>query len=760
MEPKPSNCCKKHSHDHKKEEDHEHGYNHEEHGHDHGHDHDHAPKEPQNISLNSTVDAKQETTLKVSGMDCADEVEALEQVFRPAKGVREIRVNLMGGTLTVKHDDSLDTDALIRLVAKAGLKASANTSGPDTGDSGKLGRQIAVGISGVLTGVGLVLNWTHAQPEWIADGFFGIAIVAGAWFIVPKAFRAVSRLALDMNVLMSVAVVGALIVNQWSEGAAVTFLFSLSELLEAYSLARARKAVKALMKLTPETALIKKGDGVEEVPVEQVEIGTTIIVKSGQRIPLDGKISSGESTVDQAPITGESMPVAKKTNDEVFGGTINGSGSLEIQTTKKHSDTVIARIIHLVEEAQSTKAPSQRFVDQFARYYTPAVMVAALLVAIAPPLLFHLAWATWFYRGLVLLVIGCPCALVISTPVSVVSGLTAMARRGVLIKGGAVLESVGKLRALAVDKTGTITEGKPKVSQVLKWKEQEEDAIIRIAASVDCHSEHPLAQAVVVFAEGKNIRFSRAEGYQSLSGRGAEGTVEGHRYFVGNHRFVHELGICSPELEEQLHKIEGDAQSVVIVGHRPHDGCQGEVLGVLAVGDTLRANAKDAIALLHKIGINPVIMLSGDNQRTASAIAEKAGIDEAHGDLLPDQKIEFVKKLVSSKGYVGMIGDGVNDAPAMAAATVGIAMGAAGTDTAIETADMALMQDDLTKVAEAIQLGRRTVNIIKFNIAFALGLKAIFLVLAVCGYASLWLAIAADTGATLLVIMNALRLLK
>lgn len=743
-------------------DDHKHSHEHShEHGHDcKGHAHDHAEKVPDNISLNTEVEAKQETVLKVSGMDCADEVEAIEQVFRSVKGAREIRVNLMGGTLTVKHDDTLNTEALIKFVAKAGLKASANTKGGDAAESGKLGRQIAVGISGVCTGIGLVLDWTHVKPELIAEGFFGVAIIAGAWFIVPKAIRAVSRFALDMNVLMTVAVTGALIVNQWSEGAAVTFLFSLSELLEAYSLARARKAVKALMKLTPETALVKKGETTEEVPVEQVEIGSIILVKSGQRIPLDGKVLKGESTVDQAPITGESMPVSKKTNDEVFGGTINGAGSLEVETSKKHSDTVISRIIHLVEEAQSKKAPSQRFVDQFARYYTPAVMVAAILVAVIPPLVWDSAWATWFYRGLVLLVIGCPCALVISTPVSVVSGLTAMARRGVLIKGGAVLEAVGKLRALAVDKTGTITEGKPKVGKTIKWKEQNEEAIIRIAASIDSHSDHPLAQAVVSCANERKISFSRSEGYQSLSGRGAEGSIEGHRYFVGNHRLVHELGICSPELEAELGKIEEDAQSVVVVGHRPHDGCKGEVLGVLAVGDTLRANAKDAIKRLHEIGVNPVVMLSGDNQRTASAIAEKAGIDEAHGDLLPDQKIDFVKKLVASKAFVGMIGDGVNDAPAMAAASVGIAMGAAGTDTAIETADMALMQDDLSKVAEAIELGRRTVGVIKFNIAFALGLKAIFLALAVFGYASLWLAIAADTGATLLVIANALRLLK
>jgi Cd2+/Zn2+-exporting ATPase len=369
-------------------------------------------------------------------------------------------------------------------------------------------------------------------------------------------------------------------------------------------------------------------------------------------------------------------------------------------------------------------------------------------------------WLTWFYRGLVLLVIACPCALVISTPVSVVSGLTAMARRGVLIKGGAVLEAVGKLRALAVDKTGTITEGQPRVTKVVPLNSRTEADILRIAAAIDTHSEHPLAQAVVAYATGKGIEFPRSESYQSKSGRGAEGSVDGHPYFVGNHRFTHDLGVCTPEIEQQLAAIEADAQSVVVVGHKPHADCQGEVLGILAVGDAIRANAAEAIAALHRAGIRKIVMLSGDNQRTATAIAQKAGIDEAHGDLLPDQKIERVKAMLSEWQYVGMIGDGVNDAPAMAAASVGIAMGGAGTDTAIETADMALMQDDLSKVAEAIALGRRTLHIIQFNIAFALVLKAVFLVLALLGHASLWLAILADTGATLLVIANALRLLR
>lgn len=738
---------------------HEHEHHHAEEEQECCGDHDHGKPTKESAVLNEDAAGNIQTTLRVAGMDCADEVEALEQVFRPIKGVREVRVNLMGGKVTLFHDESVTPEQLIGAVASTGMKAARD--GDDAADleGAKRMRQISVAISGAFTGLGLLAHWMKFAPVIVADVAFGIAIIAGGWFVVPKAWRALQRFSLDMNVLMTFAVVGALAIHEWSEGAAVTFLFALSEALEAFSLARARKAVQSLMKLTPETALLKDGADFREVPVEQVSVGATIAVKSGSRVPLDGVVTVGESAINQAPITGESMPVEKKPGDTVFAGTINGAGSLEIRTTKAYMDTTIAKIIHLVEEAQSQKAPSQRFVDVFARYYTPSVMVAALLVMVASPLLFDGAWLTWFYRGLVLLVIACPCALVISTPVSVVSGLTAMARRGVLIKGGAVLEAVGKLRALAVDKTGTITEGKPRVTKVIAVNSKDEAEIVRIAAAIDTHSEHPLAQAVIAYANEKRVTFPRSENYRAQNGRGAEATIEGHEYFVGNHRFTHELAVCSPDIEQHLAEIEADAQSVVVVGHKPHAGCQGEVLGILAVGDAIRANAPEAIAALHRAGITKIVMLSGDNQRTASAIAKKAGIDEAHGDLLPDQKIERVKALLATERYVGMIGDGVNDAPAMAAASVGIAMGGAGTDTAIETADMALMQDDLSKVAEAITIGRRTVRIIQFNIAFALALKAIFLILAILGHASLWLAILADTGATLLVIANALRLL-
>jgi len=710
-------------------------------------------------NLNPAAAGHTQTTLRVEGMDCADEVAALEQVFRRLKGVRSMRVNLMGGTAILIHDESVTPRQLIDAVASTGMKATREGTGAVDLDRLTRARRVSVAISGGFTGVGLLAQWMNFPPL-LADGAFLIAIVAGGWFIVPKAWRAVRRLALDMNVLMTAAVIGALAIHEWSEGAAVAFLFGLSELLEAASLARARKAVRALMELAPETALLKEGTGYSEVPVDQVPVGATIAVRSGSRVPLDGRVIDGASEVNQAPITGESMPVEKRPGDLVFGGSINGSGSLEICTTKLHTETMIAKIIHLVEEAQSQKAPSQRFVDVFARYYTPAVMLVALLAMLLPPMLWHADWPTWFYRGLVLLVIACPCALVISTPVSVVSGLTAMARRGVLIKGGAVLEALGKLRTLAMDKTGTLTEGRPRVTNVIDLASVGENEILRIAAAIDTHSEHPVARAVVAHAEEQGIAFPRSENYQALHGRGAEGTLQDHPYFVGNHRLAHELAVCTPAIERQLAEIEAGAQSVVVVGHKPHAGCPGGALGIIAVGDALRANAPEAIKAMRRAGITKIVMLSGDNQRTASAIAARAGITEAYGDLLPDQKIGHVKALLDSDQHVGMIGDGVNDAPAMAIAGVGIAMGNGGTDAAIETADMALMQDDLGKVAEALLLGRRTLRTIQFNIAFALAVKFVFLVLAMIGHASLWLAILADTGATLLVILNALRLLK
>jgi Cd2+/Zn2+-exporting ATPase len=640
-------------------------------------------------------------------------------------------------------------------VSEAADEACCDHCGRDHGSN--QAESISLVGSGLLAGSALITN--HWGSEGLVAGLSIAAMAAGGWFLVPKAWKAIRRMRPDINLLVVIAAIGASVIGEWVEAAAVVFLFGVAEWLEGWADRRARRATEALLKLAPKVALVKRNERFIEVPVDQVALGETVATKSGMSIPLDGEVITGESAVNQAPITGESVPVDKKPGDMVFAGTINGEGSLEIKVTKTTGDTTLARIIRLVAEAQEQKAPTQRFVDVFARYYTPAVTAIAVLVFLVPPLLMDGDWNTWLYRACVLLIIACPCALVISTPVSIVAGLTALAKRGVLVKGGAHLETIGRLKGLAVDKTGTITEGKPKVQGVELVSAPTEAEVLRIAAAIDDHSAHPLAEAVVAYANEKKVSFHRAQSYQNRSGRGAEGVVEGHPYFVGNHRFAHELGVCSDEIERRLAAIEVKGQSVVVVGHRPHEGCKGEVLGVIAIGDTLRSDAKDSIAALHAAGVEQVIMLSGDNQRTADYIARQVGIDEARGDLLPDDKVAAVKALREKHGVVGMVGDGVNDAPAMATANIGIAMGVAGTDAAIETADIALMKDDLSKIAETIRLGRRTMGIIRFNIIFALVLKAIFLLLTLIGHASLWLAILADTGATLLVIANALRLL-
>lgn len=585
-------------------------------------------------------------------------------------------------------------------------------------------------------------------------------MIAGGWFLLPKAWRAILCLRPDINLLVVIAAIGASIIGEWVEAATVVFLFGVAEWLEGWANRRAHRAIEALLEIAPKIATVKRGDQFADVPVENVQVGETVAVKSGMNIPLDGEVLAGESTVNQAPITGESVPVDKKRGDTVFAGTINGAGSLEIRVTKKAEDTTLARIIRLVEEAQEQQAPTQRFVDVFARYYTPAVTLIALLVFLIPPLFLGGDWSQWLYRACVLLIIACPCALVIATPVSIVAGLTALAKRGVLVKGGTHLEAIGKLRVLAMDKTGTITEGKPQVQDVDVVVPDSDIEILQVAAAIDAHSSHPLAKAIIAYAASRHIEYQRAENYQARSGRGAEGVINGHPYFIGNHRFAHELGVCSEDIEHRISSNVSKGLSVVVVGQRPHNQSPGRVLGLISVGDTVRPNAARAVRSLHEAGIKVVVMLSGDNQRTADAVAKKVGIDEARGDLLPEDKVEAVKTLRAKHGSVGMVGDGVNDAPAMATATVGIAMGAAGTDAAIETSDIALMKDDLGKIVEAVLIGRRTLGIIRFNISFALGLKALFLGLTLAGYASLWLAILADTGATLLVVANALRLLR
>jgi len=614
-------------------------------------------------------------------------------------------------------------------------------------------------LSGAFTGLGLALHLLRA-PEVAQIAAFCVAVVTGGWTIAPLAVAAARRFAPDMNLLMSIAVVGAMVIGAWSEAATVTFLFSLAELLESYSVARARRAIGHLMQLAPDTALVRHGDALTLTPVGDVRVGDVVAIKPGARIPMDGAVVAGESRVNQAPITGESVSVEKTTGSDVFAGSINERGSLDVRVTRLAADSTLARMTRLIEEAQRQKAPAQRFVDSFARWYTPAVMVLAVVLAVLPPLLLGHTWGESFYRALVALVIACPCALVIATPVTVVSALTAAARNGILVKGGAVLESLGRLRVIALDKTGTVTVGRPQVSETVSLNSVAPAELLRVAAALEAHSEHPIARAILQHAEGAGVRSARADTFQSITGRGVEGVIGDHHYFAGNHQLVEEMAVCSAETERRIEEIERRSLTAVVVGHRPHAHCKGEVLGVIAIGDTVRPQAASAMQKLRDTGVRRIVMLTGDNRATANAIAAQAGIAEVEAELLPEQKVERIRELMRSEKHVGMVGDGINDAPALATASVGISMGGAGTDAALEAADVVLMSDDLGKLSEAIALGRRAEGVIRANIAFSILLKLVFLGLAAAGVATMWMAVLADMGVTMLVIANALRMLR
>lgn len=724
------------------------------------HDHccDHSHSELTSAEKVKANDGEIVTTFKVSNMDCADEIKAIN-VALEVSGIRQIQANLMSSTVQIIHSNNVTVDFLKKRIETTVVRVTSEKD-LDSTMSANRKRMLLVAASGVFLSIGLVIPLFSAEGYFDEVSFF-LSIGIGGVLVFPKAFAALKRKTLDMNVLMALAVTGAICIQQYSEASAVVFLFSLSELLESLSVQRARRAIQELLKITPQYANVLNTDGsVEAVKVEEIQISQNIRIRAGESIPLDGIVKAGESSVNQAPLTGESLPVLKKIGEKVFAGTINQEGSLDVQVTKVFNDSKISQVIKLVEEAQSQRAVSQKFVDRFAEIYTPAVLALAVLTFIIPPLLFDGVWFDWLYKSLVLLVIACPCALVISTPVSIVSGLTALARKGVLVKGGAILETLGKIQALAVDKTGTLTEGKPKVAEVVKLNSFVEKQILQIAASLENHSTHPLAEAILNRAKDQNISIQKTRDFKNISGRGIEAVIDGHIYFLGNHKFAHETGVCTPELEKILQSFEERSLSVIVVGHKPHEKCDGEVLGVIALGDQVRSEAKSSLLKIKSTGVNKIVMLSGDNQKTASAIGLTVGVDESFGDLLPEDKVRKIDELKNQYGIVAMIGDGINDAPAMAKSSMGIAMGFVGSDTAIETADMILMTDDLSHVALGIKAGARTLRIIKFNIFFALVTKAIFLILTFFGYTNLWIAVAADTGAALFVIMNSLRLLN
>jgi len=614
-------------------------------------------------------------------------------------------------------------------------------------------RDLTLAISGFFLVAAFVLSWLGFSTPY-AVAAYAMAILVGG-FPVAKSGLAALRVAhiLDINALMTIAVVGAMFLGEWAEGAIVVFLFSLGNALETHTMERARRSIRSLMDLSPRRALLIRGDSEEWVAVDELSVGDVILVKPGARIPMDGVVVEGSSAVNQAPITGESVPVEVSEGDDVFAGTINGQGALKIRVTRLAQDNTISRIIQMVEEAQASKAQAQRFIDRFARYYTPSVITLAVGLGVIPPLFFGAPWAEWIRRGLVLLVISCPCALVISTPVSIVSAIGSAVKSGVLIKGGAYLEEAAKLKAIAFDKTGTLTLGEPRVVEIIPLHGRGEDEVLSIAASLESQSEHPLAQAIVEEAERRGIDFSPMRNFRAVVGKGAMAELAGKTWYVGNRELFDGYIAIPPEVDRHITEVENRGQTAILVGNRD------ELYGVLGIADKVRPESRSVLRALRELGIAQTVMLTGDNEAIARIIAAQTGIDQYRAKLLPQDKVEAIRDLRRTYEHVAMVGDGVNDAPALAAASLGVAMGAIGTDTALETADIALMGDALFKLPYLVQLGRKTVRLIRQNVALSLIVKLIFILLAVPGFATLWMAVFADTGISLIVTLNGMRAL-
>ena len=707
-------------------------------------------------------DLHAESTFRIEGMDCREEVAILERRFKNLVGLEDFSADLIGQRLHVKYDAArISTAAIADAVADTGMRAWLDHEEPVVGSDRQMRiRQALVWTSGVALAIGMALQFAGVDRGPAEAGhdvvlaLFIVALATGAGATARKAWIAARTGALDINVLMIVAGGGAALIGQWSEAATVVFLFSLAQALEARTLDRARNAIRALIDLTPADALVRDAAGERRIPVDAVAIGSVMVIRPGEKIPLDGEVVAGQSAVNQAPVTGESLPAEKAPGDGVFAGTINGRGVLDVRVTRLRRDTTLARIIHLVERAQAQRAPAQTLVERFARVYTPAVVVLAVAVATLPPLLLQADWHAWLYRALVLLVVACPCALVISTPVSIVAALAGAARKGVLIKGGRHLENTSRVRCVAFDKTGTLTRGTPEVVDLVALNGATAETILALAAAVEQRSTHPIAQAILDYAKAGGITAAPADDVSALPGKGAEGRVAGARVLLGNHRLFEEQGLCSPAFHDRLADMEARGRTAVLVAR------DGRTIGIIAVADRPRDHAKDAVDLLRAQGIPHIVMLTGDSRGTAQAIAAEIGVDEFRAELLPEDKVAAVEELRRAYGAVAMVGDGVNDAPALASADVGIAMGVAGSDAALETADVALMADQLLRIPYALRLSRATVRNIKMNLAIAVVLKAAFVVAAVGGVATLWMAVLADTGASIIVIANALRLLR
>ena len=738
-----------------------------------------------------TPSPTESTVLQVPSMCCAAEFNLVERELRRVDGVHDVTPDFIRRSVRVQHSAIPEPD-LLAAAARSGFEVRPGRAAPQGKGLASIGIRTVnaaptapapashaehdhehdhkdghdheeghghthsdnmptwkLAVGGVLALAAEVVALAYGDSSLGAVAFALGAIALAGLDTYRKGLVALRRFNLNINALMTVAVTGAAILGQWPEAAMVMVLFAIAEMIEEKSLDRARRAIEGLMAMAPEMATVQQGSAWQEVPAATVALGAIVRVRPGERIALDGTVTSGSSAVDQAAITGESVPLDKQAGDKLFAGTINQNGELLYQVTAKADDSTLARIIRAVQEAQASRAPTQRFVDTFARYYTPAVFAVAIAIAVLPPLLTGADWLTWVYRALVLLVIACPCALVLSTPISVVSGLTAAARRGILIKGGLYLEQGHRLKVLALDKTGTLTQGRPVVTDV-QALEGSEDEVLALAVSLSGRSDHPVSKAIAARGTG-DLR--EVTGFQALQGRGIEGSIANERYRLGNHRLVEESAACSPELEAKLDALEAQGKTAVVL-------VRGKVsIGIFAIADQVRPESVEAVARLKQLGVRPV-MLTGDNRHTAEAIARQVGIEDVRSELLPEDKLQAIQALSVGDTVVGMVGDGINDAPALAKAHIGFAMGAAGTDTAIETADVALMDDDPRKLAEFIDLSRATKAVLWQNITLALGIKVVFLSLAVVGEATLWMAVFADMGGSLLVVFNGLRLLR
>ncbi len=697
--------------------------------------------------------------IQIEGMHCAGCADEVEQAVMRVHGVTEAKVSVASGTLRVRYRaHALTRDQLIEHIKRIGY--TTHRAHEQESESQSLWRRreaIFTGISGALLALGLVLSLLKLDPMLLV--IFGrtfalstvlylASVLFGAYHFARQGLYALKTFSLGINFLMSLAIVGAIIIGEYVEAASLAFLFSLAELLEEFSVARARRSLRELIKLAPREARVRRHREERLCPIEEIAVGEVCIVKPGERIALDGHVLSGSSFVNQAPITGESLPVEKKPGDEVFAGTINYDGYLEIRVTKRAQDTTLARIIHLVEEAEAHKAPSQRFVDRFARYYTPAVVLVALLVATVPTIFFGAAFAEWFSRALALLVIACPCALLISTPVSIISAITSAARHGVLIKGGVYLEELGQIQTIVFDKTGTLTTGQLTVSDIIPTDSLSPAEVLRIAAALERKSQHPIAQAIVRAYEERAAGepLPDAQEFLSLTGQGVQAKLGGTLYRVGRPQLFNADGLA--------HNFASQAKTVIGVGTPER------LLGLITIADTIRPQARQTVQRLKDLGIE-VVMVTGDNEATARAVAQHLGITHYHAGVLPEQKVHEIEHLRSEYGRVAMVGDGVNDAPALAAATVGIAMGAVGSDAALETAHVALMGDDLSKLPYLVELSRRARRVIQQNIFFSILTKLTLGLGVFPGYVTLVLAVlVGDMGASLAVTGNALRLAR